>query len=159
MNLELYRSSFVQRWHTDPLLARLGQTNGHHQWGVGLIILLLHPAPSAGLLLVALTHDAGEIVTGDAPWVFKKLCPEISGPLEAQTDEVSEELRGVRIVLTPEEETWLGFADRLESLLYVYLMDPQRLYEWRPLINRLRGQSFALGVADKVEALLQEMGL
>lgn len=161
MRYDLYLSGFVQRWHTDPWLAREGQTNAQHQWGVALLIMRLHPAPSAALVFAALTHDAGEYVTGDMPYRFKQRYPEIGEPLETMTDRESAELRGAHIVLTEQDEKWLAFADRLESVLYVRTRDPDRLSEndWRSLITSLRGKAFALGVGAEVESLLQSAGL
>lgn len=163
MNMNLYLSSFVRRWHTDARLAPTGQTLGHHQWGVATLVLLLHPNPSRSLILAALTHDAGEMLTGDVPWAFKKFygggglaeAVEIAG--EAERDD----MLGFRLEIEETEQVWLTMCDSLEALLYVSVHDPVRLNEpnWRGLRNLIEGWAFALGVAGPVVALMKEAGV
>ena len=160
MNNDLYLSSFVRRWHTDARLAPTGQTLGHHQWGVATLILTLHPNPSRSLILAALTHDAGELLTGDVPYAFKKFyggggvadAVEIAG--EAERDD----MLGFTLEIEDTEQEWLEMCDRLESVLYVAVHDPDRLRQdgWKKVRAQIEGWAFHLGVAGPVVALLKE---
>jgi 5'-deoxynucleotidase YfbR-like HD superfamily hydrolase len=158
MNNALYLSSFVRRWHTDARLAPTGQTLGHHQWGVAVLILTLHPNPSRSLILAALTHDAGELLTGDLPYAFKKMHPEEAEHVEQVGDYARDDLLGFFLRLDDTEQEWLEMCDRLESVLYVSVHDPDRLRQedWKKVRNQIEGWAFGLGVAGPVVALLKE---
>jgi len=156
MNPDLYQTGFVQRWHTHTLLARLGQTLGHHQWGVATIIGQLHPEPSAGLILAALWHDVGEKVSGDMPYGAKRGNPSLSHALK-QVEEVAHlVLTGVFFVHNDEDEMWISMADRLEAYLYVQTFHPHLLNtdEWRECMDDVMRMAEKLGVYDGVLNLI-----
>jgi 5'-deoxynucleotidase YfbR-like HD superfamily hydrolase len=155
---QLYLSSFVQRWHTDARLAREGQNLGHHQWGVATLIAALHPNPSRDLLLAALTHDAGEFLTGDLPWMFKTTFPEAGDIVEQVGETARAEMIERALDLTDEDRKWIALADGLEAFLYVALRDPDRLdeLEWRAARRLIEGAAWALGVQGAVVGLLKE---
>lgn len=112
------------RYHTDPVMARLHQTDADHSWGVAMIILKLHPNPSRNLLAQAIAHDCGEKWAGDLSHPFKRVFPEIRG-LHATAEEELAHRHGIpNFKLTPEEQEWLWFADRLEALLYSDIFHP-----------------------------------
>jgi 5'-deoxynucleotidase YfbR-like HD superfamily hydrolase len=158
VNMNLYLSSFVQRWHTDARLAPKGQNLGHHQWGVATLILTLHPNPSRSLILAALTHDAGEFLTGDHPYGFKHLYPALAAQVEQAGAEERDDMLGFRLEIDETEQAWLEMCDRLESVLYVSVHDPDRLRQedWKKVRNQTEGWAFGLGVAGPVTALLRE---
>jgi 5'-deoxynucleotidase YfbR-like HD superfamily hydrolase len=161
VNVNLYLSSFVQRWHTDARLAPKGQNLGHHQWGVATLILTLHPNPSRSLMLAALTHDAGEFLTGDHPYEFKCLYPALAAQVEQAEADERDDMLGFRLEIDETEQAWLEMCDRLESVLYVSVHDADRLRQedWMKVRNQIEGWSFQLGVAGPVTALLQEAGV
>jgi hypothetical protein len=158
VKLELYLSSFVQRWHTDLHLARLGQTLGHHQWGAATLIAVLHPNPSRDLLLAALTHDAGEVMTGDLPWDFKQSFPEVAEMVEEAGGVARDMMINRRLDLSETDQKWIALADALEAWLYVAVNMPERLAQgdWQHARRWLEGQAFALGVPGPVVALMRE---
>ena len=159
MDMNLYLSSFVQRWHTDARLAPKGQTLGHHQWGVATLVLLLHPNPSRALILAALTHDAGEMLTGDLPYAFKRLYGGggIAETVEQAGDAERDDMLGFRLGIDETEQAWLDMCDRLESLLYVSVHDPDRLRQedWKKVRAQIEGWAFHLGVTGPVVAMMQ----
>jgi len=160
--MRLYLSSFVRRWHTDAKLAPALQSNGHHQWGVGVLILTLHPNPSRALILAALTHDAGEMLTGDLPYTFKHRYADsaVVGAIGAAEEQARSEMLGFYAPVDEIERAWLVMCDRLESVLYVAVHDPDRLghEDWKNLRAKIEGWAFLLGVAGPVVALLREVG-
>lgn len=117
--MKQWLSGFTQRFHTNPHLARYGQTNAQHQWGVATLILALHPNPSRALIIEALEHDMGEAVAGDLPGPFK-----VSNPGFANFHRVVEynarcEITGRgRPLLTDDEYEWLKACDMLEACLF-----------------------------------------
>lgn len=161
MNMNLYLSSLVRRWHKDAKLAPMLQANGHHQWGVATLILTLHPNPSRSLIFAALTHDAGEFLTGDHSYEFKCLYPEIAAQIEAAGDAERDDMLGFHLAIDETEQDWLEMCDRLESLLYISVHDPDRLAQedWKKVRNQIEAWSFELGAAGPVVALLKEAGV
>ena len=112
------------RYHTNPVMARLHQTNADHSWGVAMIILSLHPNPSRNLLGQAIVHDSGEKWAGDLSYLFKYMHPQI-GANHAIAEKALTVRHGIRqFELTEEEEHWLQFADRLECHLYAEIFHP-----------------------------------
>ena len=74
-----YRTGFGQRYAMNPDLARLGQTLGHHQWGVATLLLTLFPNCRKDVLAEALLHDTGEPGVGaDMASPAKRRYPEIA---------------------------------------------------------------------------------
>lgn len=143
MKLAAYHAGQVTRYHTNPRIARLGQNNAEHQWGVAVIIDQLHPNPSVNLYRAAIRHDGGELGAGDLAYPFKRSNPDF-----AAEHERLERLEAIRIglgmpELTPEEKDWLAMADRLESILYVQLHRPD-IIETDPRWARM--------IADTIDA-------
>ncbi|MGA1757047.1 MAG: YfbR-like 5'-deoxynucleotidase [Pseudomonadales bacterium] len=149
----LYESSFVQRWHTHPRLARLGQTLGHHQWACAALIAELHPLPTTALVLAALYHDVGEAVTGDMPYMAKRMFGDVLGAYEK---EAAQQITGHTFDLSEEDERWLKLVDRLESVLFVRLNAPDLLAhpEWIECIEWIKLEASSLGVGTEVRGML-----
>jgi len=156
MDPELYETSFIQRWHTHPTLARLGQTLGHHQWGVATLIAQLHPQPSAGILMAALWHDVGERGSGDIPYNAKRQNPELAYQARKAEKRTAERLTRLRLNLSDYDETWLTMCDRLEAYLYVKTVAPHLLEteEWHECLCDIFEKAENLGVYDEVAELV-----
>ena len=150
----LYNSSFTQRWHTHPRLARMGQTLGHHQWGCAALLSQLHPAPSSALLLAALFHDVGESETGDTPYNAKRKHGDLFGAVEK---EAQERISGHAFVLSDEDQLWLKLVDRLESWMFVALHAPDLLQtaDLQSCRDHIMAMARALGVAEQVWGVVQ----
>jgi len=112
----------VQRWHTNPHLARFGQTLADHCHGVALFVMQLHPNPSRQLIAAALLHDGGEHYVGDIPSPAKKrLPPEVMAA-------INEAEAAAAVALDPDwfdadelekvDMVWLKLADMLEAYVY-----------------------------------------
>jgi len=111
-------TSKLQRWREGSQVERahtvkhIGEyTVGQHSHGVALIILALHPDPSADLIRAALLHDLHEVHTGDIPMFaktedFRKL--EENTQAQIETD----------VTLSDEDALWLRAADSLDLLLW-----------------------------------------
>jgi len=106
------------RYHTNPVMARLHQTDADHSWGVAMIIMALHPNPSRNLLGMAIAHDSGEKWAGDLSYPFKRMYPDIGRLHAAAEYELALRHKIPQFELTLEEAKWLRMADRLECHLY-----------------------------------------
>lgn len=154
----ILRGNYVRRFHANPDLAHVGDTNGHHQAMVAQIILWLDPDASADLLHEALHHDSAEQFVGDLPYPFKQAAEP------AFVDFHSDVERRIRDTLTPRREltarelSLLGLADRLAAYLHVRQVAPHVLggSGWPEDRAAMIGQAWALGAdaGAKVEGLL-----
>lgn len=150
MNPDLYLSGFVQRWHTHPTLARLGQTLAHHQWGVTTLIMSLHGRPSVRLIRAALWHDVGEIVYGDVPYSAKSGNPELAALLSEAESQAAFKITGYYNNLSESDNLWLAMCDRLEAYLYVKLVAPALLEseDWVECLAHIKDMAQDLDVLD-----------
>jgi hypothetical protein len=158
MMIESYHAGQVVRYHSNPRIARLGQSDGEHSWGVAIIIDQLHPDPSRDLLRAALRHDGGEMYAGDLSQPFKQANPEFAEQHRKIEAEAATAI-GLRLPhLTPEEQDWLVLADRLEAVLYVNLHMPWMMKEdgWPDLVTDIWIRSNALNVQKTVGELIND---
>lgn len=121
-----YEAGKVQRYHTHPRLARFGQTDADHSWGVAALLLQLHPNPSIALLTAAILHDTGERFAGDMPAPVGRDNPALA----ASHKSLEGDLRRAHVYrgdyqLTDEETLWLKLCDRLECLMYASVTLPE----------------------------------
>jgi hypothetical protein len=158
MMIESYHAGQVVRYHSNPRIARLGQSDGEHSWGVAIIIDQLHPDPSRDLLRAALRHDGGEMYAGDLSHPFKQANPEFAEQHRKIEAEAATAI-GLRLPnLTPDEQDWLALADRLESILYVKLHMPWILQErsWVEGICNAMTQALYFNVHNTVGKLIND---
>lgn len=112
------------RYHTNPVMSRLHQTDADHSWGVAMIILKLHPNPSRNLVAQAIVHDSGEKWAGDLSYPFKRMYPEIGHSHADAEKQLALDHKIPQYELTPEEQTWLRLADRLECHYFAEIYHP-----------------------------------
>ena len=80
-------SGKVIRYHATLIDKK--QNNAEHQWEVATILCHIYPQAKAHLIMYALTHDSGEIETGDIPAPIKRKHPSI----KTACDEMEEDYR------------------------------------------------------------------
>ncbi len=124
---EIMRSGRVLRWHQNPEMNGVAQSNAAHQWGVAVLILCEFPTEAAGnLLKAALLHDAGELSAGDLSGPFK------NDPINADLkrlhgfaeDRALEDL-GIRFELNNRELLILLWADKSEAIRTMLRWNPR----------------------------------
>ena len=117
---QVYMAGGVQRYHANPAMARLGQTNADHQGRCVQLLLALHPAPSVALIWAVAHHDVGERWAGDLPAPFKRAQPEIAAAhAEAEMDWAAD-ATGWRVVHSSQENRdWLALIDGLEAYAFM----------------------------------------
>jgi len=147
---DCWYAGFVPRWHAGayaPWLARSGDAcHGHagrmamlalHFWGAGC---------SWSLLAACITHDAGEIVAGDAPQAAKA-DPELAALLD-RIEGRARAAMGVDFGVLGEDARRLGFLDRLDAFLWAQHHAPGLMAApaWRGALVWLRVEALGLGV-------------
>jgi 5'-deoxynucleotidase YfbR-like HD superfamily hydrolase len=158
----VYDSGFVQRYAQNPKMAWAGQTLGHHQWGVAVLLLALFP-DEANLALVweALHHDAGEMGSADVSYPAKRKHKALATAVADAEGEERFQMGVPEAVLTERETAMLNLCDRLESLLFASVRTPWVLSGegWVMSRDDVFAMAVDLGVADAVERLLTEAGV
>jgi 5'-deoxynucleotidase YfbR-like HD superfamily hydrolase len=159
---KLYRSGLVQRYHSNPDLARFGQTNAQHQWGVAVLVLALHPRPSKNLIIAAVLHDVGEIDAGDLSRPFKREHPEFAAAHRSIEESFRDETIGVNLAssfggLTPTEKDWLKLCDNLESYLFALTFNRSvtETQHWIDYQELILSSAENLGCFESVKELLK----
>jgi hypothetical protein len=163
MRLEqIYTSGSVIRFHADPVLSRLAQTNADHQGRCVQLLMILHPNPSVELIRAVAFHDAAELITGDMRGPFKRAAPLIGELLEQAENQIRAEMGVDPFELTETDRAWLRTLDQLEPLAFVITHAPQvaDLPEWHAQAASVLdyaetaiGRSTAMRVLDFLERL------
>ena len=152
-----YLSGSVQRWHQNPAMARAGQSLADHQGRCVHLLLVLHPDPSAALIRVMATHDAGELDAGDLGLPFKRNNPDLARAHAVFETRAREAIFGSDPELTPDEARWVGLVDKLEAACWVLLIAPDHY----PRVVRnerwMLAEADDLGCRDTVGALLHDL--
>ena len=86
-------SGRVIRYHST--LIEKKQDNAQHQWEVATILRHIYPQAKAPLILYALTHDSGEIETGDIPAPVKRRHPAVKIACDEIEQEYMEKVLGI----------------------------------------------------------------
>ncbi len=117
---ELWKSGFVRRWHANPKLAGTNDRLDGHQARVAWIIIesMAPRMPSAELLFEAITHDAGELYSGDLPTDFKAANPELADVHRRKEKHARYNIVGRLCNLSEFERKMLLFADRFDAYLW-----------------------------------------
>ena len=164
----VFAAARVTRWHTHPRLSLTHDPLDGHQGRVARIIMALHPAPSAQLLMAALTHDDGEHVTGDMPGHFKAqmangyaIDAEVMAHLADAEDNARSELWGnVHINVTGDNADWLRLADRIDAFMWCgfHAAEEMDKPEWQRARQWIFDASAKLGCNAPVGEMLREVG-
>jgi 5'-deoxynucleotidase YfbR-like HD superfamily hydrolase len=115
----LANATEVERYHVVYTIQR--QNIGDHSFGVAWgCWLLTGGAPSANLLMAALSHDIAEHEVGDVPATTKRRLKLRELLHEYETEVARATLPMVHGALTVEEEHVLALADSLDGLMFCY---------------------------------------
>ena len=131
--IRIYDAGQVTRYHAQPKLNRILQTNADHSWGVAAIVCVLYDMePNYRVLMHALFHDIGERIVGDPPADFKRANPELKALYKEAELEASLGIVGALPYITETEELVLKFADVVEAILFIceHHPDPSSVEGW-----------------------------
>lgn len=158
MTDRLYRTGFGQRYAMNPEMAWTGQTLGHHQWGVAVLLLELFPDCSMATLKEALLHDTGEPGAGaDVSAPAKAKYPALARAVfDAEWNERSE--MGIPCGADAEgyDAEAIALCDKLEAYLFAKTRCPWVLGGdgWPEGKARIIGLAARLGVERQVREKL-----
>lgn len=116
-----WMAGLVRRWHANPYLAHTNDSTAAHSGRMAAMAVNLG---WIDILPAIVTHDTGEIVTGDIPWGQKS------------SDTESRE-RDARIAMGLEtggyDDPRVKFLDRLDAYLWAWMYEPVLMTEteWR----------------------------
>lgn len=154
--IQLWRSGFVNRWHSDDshALRNSQDTTGGHGYRVALLLKALNPEADAHMVLCALTHDAQEKATCDVPSDMKR-DPELNKILKRLEGKAAEEM-GLPFV-DEDDEIWIKLCDKLDAYLWVASVDPKVLVteKWSEIYERIMNMAEQLDVDGPVGELLK----
>ena len=160
--IDIFAAARVTRWHTHPRLSLTHDPLDGHQGRVARIIMALHPAPSAQLLMSALTHDDGEHVTGDMPGETKRelRATVLDDLLEMEAEAIEDLWGNVHTHVTGENADWLRLADRIDAFMWCGFHAAEELDkpEWRRARQWIFDASAKLGCNAPVGEMLREVG-
>ena len=157
MTAKLYRTGFGQRYAMSPEMAWTGQTLGHHQWGVAILLLELFPNCSMATLREALLHDTGEPGAG----------ADVSSPAKTKYPALAEEVHIAELnerseMDVPQDTSFacdhlaIQLCDRLEAYMFAQVRCPHVLERdgWPECRSKIIGLAARLDVEDKVREKL-----
>lgn len=147
---DCWLAGFVARWHAGhsaPWLASSGDTVAAHGARMVSLALRLWPDASRNLIAACVTHDLGEIATGDAP-THAKADATLAGALDRLEDATLHAM-GMHIPLSADDRRRLKFLDRLDAYLWAQHHAPALMgrNDWRADRKRLEDMATELGVA------------
>jgi len=158
-------TGLVQRYHSATEITRK-QLVSEHAWGVAtLVVYLAGKSTTVPLLIEAIGHDSGEILTGDIPAPAKWAHPKFAQMVNNQ----EEEYRTLHTTLPPQRlEPWekhvLKLADMLEGLVFCHRQGKTAAVvesRWFGAIATYVGlhkDAIPMGALTKVNDLLVETG-
>ena len=158
----LYISGNVRRYHANPDMAHLGQTNADHLGRCVQLLLALHPGPSVALIDAVAHHDVGELGVGDLPGPFKLMHPGIAADHAVMEDQFLCETLG-RDVMRPlhvADRWWLGFVDKLEAYAFMLSHAPSErlLHGWPTSRGRVLDMAADVdGLQDRVAGFIWDL--
>ena len=150
MTLAAYQSTMVRRWHTNPHLGHIPDPVGYHGGRMAVLAIMFWPGNSE-LLEACITHDLGECVSGDAPWLAKQY-----PPLKEALDEIADEWSAgngldMHLGLGTDNAKRLKFLDRADAYLWM-LHHARRLRkkpDWKEQRQWLMHEAIDLEIGDK----------
>lgn len=113
----LREAGHVRRCHTTHVIGDHYNV-AYHSWNAAVLLMMLHPDPSPDLIKAVLLHDVGERFVGDLPAPMKWEFPAVKNEHGYVEKCIMNEMIGVILQLTDEDEEWLSSVDALEFFLY-----------------------------------------
>ena len=158
--LKAWKASFTRRWHSNYDLADTLDYVAGHQGRVALLMLALKPDVSRVALIHAITHDQGEVATGDVSAMVKRAmshdCRDQLAFCEAE--EVIAQFGDLQN-LTVMETMLLRLCDRLDAWMWM-MRHARHLYareDWQKQLAETQDLAAVLGLDEEVESLIDGM--
>lgn len=118
-------SGGVQRYHAVPSVL-VKQRVDSHAWSVAMIVLSLTDGQASQALLIhALLHDSGELITGDIPFTVKRKYPEVKRITDEIADDAHQRIVYPLPAITEAETAVLKIADTLDGWRWCQMHEPR----------------------------------
>lgn len=141
-----YLACMVRRWHTHPHLSQTVDPVGYHSGRMAVLAIDFFGV-DGDLLAACLTHDLGEIVTGDVPF---------GSPIK---NEHHERVARMQMGMNKgnHDDPRVKFLDLLDSYLWArhHALHLMAREDWQKQLLTVREMAGRLGVSEK----LREYGL
>lgn len=155
----IYLSGNVRRYHANPAMAHLGQTNADHQGRCVQLLLWLNPVATPELIRAVAHHDVGERYAGDLPAPFKKDQPEVA----AAHAETEASFRAVMFgddpldLIDDRGHRWLRLVDSLEAYAFMVTHAPHERNRdgWPESRNAITEMALQLSAAEPVDCVVR----
>jgi hypothetical protein len=158
---QVYMAGNVRRYHANPAMAHLGQTNADHQGRCVQLLFWLHPAPSVALVQAVAHHDVGERWAGDLPAPFKTAEPELAAAhADVEFSFLQKTLDcDILEALEDRDLRWLRLIDRLEAFAFMLSHAPGERHDhgWPEARHGLMAQAWGLDCAAMIDRLLNDL--
>lgn len=150
---ELIRSGRVRRWHTDTDMNGVVENNADHQWQVAMLLIYLNPDVTRGTLIHALTHDVGELRTGDMSYTVKRNNPDLAASV---AEHESVEKRKIIENLTVCDSNLVKLCDWASAWLTMMRHRPnlRDRADWLRQRHEMRGLAERSGYIEKFDEFL-----
>jgi len=156
--LKAWNATHVRRWHTHPQMVDSADYNGGHQHRCAILLMHFFPNFSKAELVLVLTHDQGEIDSGDMAGPAKRKNPTIRDMLKLIESESLESQNFPR----PETYTSIAairckYVDLLDSYIWVMRYKPQLLQKapWLATIENLLDGAKCFGFFEEFVSFLE----
>lgn len=115
---ELWETGYVKRWHNKPYVKP--QTTGQHTHGMCVLLMKLHPSPTADLYEAIIQHDGGEydFLGCDFPYPQKRDFPVLRDIDDKFNDNYQSYFGLRKPILNEADRLWLSYLDQLEAAFY-----------------------------------------
>ncbi len=120
----MWRATFLRRWHRNPDLSHTTDTLAGHQGRVAIIINHHWPNVRKELIVAALHHDMQESRVGDMCGQAKRDFPELAKHL-ARVEAETAEAMNLPNDISEDERQMLKYADKLDALFWAEHHAPQ----------------------------------
>jgi len=147
-----WQAGFVRRWHTNFDLCDTIDCDAGHQNRVCILILKLFPDASRALLVRAMTHDQGEVATGDVPYDAKRANPALRRMVSDLEDAEIDGQGLPQPDITDTEAQALKLCDWLDAWLWMMRHRPHlsTRADWQAQLTAMIEAASSLGVSDLV---------
>ena len=148
---QLIRSGGVKRWHQYPEMNGCNENLAEHQWTVAMLVLFFDPGVNRDTIVATLTHDVGELETGDISYRTGRTNEQANAEADAL-----EKIIGPITVSTRRELDILVLADRLAAWIKMMQFNPalRRETAWAEMRTEMYVEAERLGLSDKFSEVM-----
>ncbi len=145
-----YHAAMVRRWHTNPHMSNTVDPVAYHGGRMAVLAIMLWPG-DANLLEACITHDLGEVASGDVPWGGDKTTADAVADAWSRKHGLD-----IHLELTVTKSDRLKFLDRADAYLWARHNAPNLMTrgDWEAQREWLCEEAHRLGILPKWHQIL-----